>query len=80
MTVPAPACATSLTAAARVRVLRKAAGWSQRLLAEEAGVSGCMITMLEGGQRNFTLPVLERVAKALGTDVATLVAPAGRSR
>lgn len=76
-----PVCATSLAAAARARVLRKEAGWSQQRLAETAGMSPCMVSMLEGGRRNFTLPALERVAAALGTDVAALLAGgAGGSR
>jgi transcriptional regulator with XRE-family HTH domain len=69
------ACATSLAAGKRIRALRVEAGWSQRMLAEEAGMSSGAVSFAETGRRNITLPVLERVAKALGTDVAGLLAP-----
>ena len=75
MTGQATACATSLTAGARIRALREEAGWSQRRLGEEAGLSSGAVSFAETGQRNITLPVLERVAEALGTDVASLLAP-----
>jgi transcriptional regulator with XRE-family HTH domain len=75
VTGQAAACATSLTAGARIRALREEAGWSQRRLGEEAGLSHGGVSFAETGQRNITLPVLERVAEALGTDVASLLAP-----
>jgi transcriptional regulator with XRE-family HTH domain len=75
VTGQAAACATSLTAGARIRALREEAGWSQRRLGEEAGLSHGAVSFAETGQRNITLPVLERVAEALGTDVASLLAP-----
>jgi transcriptional regulator with XRE-family HTH domain len=74
-----PACAASLAAAARVRELRQQAGWTQRRLAGEAGMSAGMVCLLESGHRNFTLPALERVAGALGTDAAALLSRAGGS-
>jgi transcriptional regulator with XRE-family HTH domain len=74
VTAPATACPPSRAAAGKVRELRRAAGWSQRALAERAGISPCMVAMLESGQRNFTLPVLARVAAALGTSPAALMA------
>jgi transcriptional regulator with XRE-family HTH domain len=74
-----PACAASLTAAAKVRELREKAGWTQRRLAEEAGMSAGMVCLLEAGYRNFTLSALERVAGALGTDAAALLSGAGDS-
>jgi transcriptional regulator with XRE-family HTH domain len=67
------ACAASLTAADRVRRLRKARGWNQDDLAREAGLSRCMMSFLEAGRRNFTLPMLERVAGALETTPAALL-------
>lgn len=72
------ACAASLTAGTRVRVLRERAGWSQARLAAKAGLSPGMVSFLEAGRRNFTLPALERVAKALQTTAAALAGePAG---
>lgn len=66
-------CAASLTAAARVRVLRRERGWSQARLAEKAGLSLSMTSFLECGRRNWTLPMLERVAGALETTPAALL-------
>ena len=60
-----PTCATSLAAGKRTGVLRKARGWSQARLGREAGISPGMVSFLEAGERNFTLPVMEKVAKAL---------------
>jgi transcriptional regulator with XRE-family HTH domain len=71
-------CPSSLAAAARVRVLRKQLGWSQYDLAAQAGLSRCMVSYLEAGRRNFTLPKLEMVAGALGTSVAALLGGDGR--
>jgi transcriptional regulator with XRE-family HTH domain len=71
-------CGSSLTAAGNMRVLRQAAGWSKNRLAREVGMSVTMVSFLEDGYRNFTLPVLERVAEVLGTSaVGLLTAPAG---
>jgi transcriptional regulator with XRE-family HTH domain len=72
---PATACPASLAAGRRIRALRTGLGWSQRRLGEEAGLSSGAVSFAETGQRNITLPVLERVAEALGTDVASLLAP-----
>jgi transcriptional regulator with XRE-family HTH domain len=66
-------CATSLAAARRVRLLRRERGWSQDRLAVEAGLSHCMMSFLENGRRNWTLPMLERVAVALDTTPAGLL-------
>lgn len=69
-------CGSSLIAAAGMLRLRRGLGWSQKHLAAEAGLSGPMITLLECGQRNFTLPVLEKIAGALGTSVPAMLTPA----
>lgn len=71
------ACDLSLTAGANMRRARKDAGWSQHRLAAETGLAPCMISFLEAGERNFTLPTLERVARALGAVPADLLAPLG---
>jgi transcriptional regulator with XRE-family HTH domain len=68
-------CETSLVAAANVRNLRRQLYWSQRRLAEEAGLSAAMITLLETGERDFTLPTLEKVSAALGVPPGDLLAP-----
>jgi len=78
VTAPNPVvCASSLIAAGNVRRLRDRAGWSQHRLAGEAGMSACMVNFLEAGQRNFTLPMLERVAAALGTSASALLEASG---
>jgi transcriptional regulator with XRE-family HTH domain len=73
-------CGASLTAAASMRLLRRGLRWSQHRLAREAGLAPSMISHLEAGRRNFTLPTLERVAAALGTGARDLLAgpPDGR--
>jgi DNA-binding Xre family transcriptional regulator len=70
-----PVCEASLTAAANVRELRAARGWSQHRLAAQTGLSPAMVSHLEAGKRNFTLPMLERVAAALERGARDLLAP-----
>ncbi len=57
-----------------VRRLRSAKGWTQRALAERAGVTDAYIAMLETGVRqNPSLRLLRRLAKALGVPAAELL-------
>jgi transcriptional regulator with XRE-family HTH domain len=57
-----------------VRQRRAAKGWTQRELAQRVKVTTPYITQLELGLRtNPSLPVLRRLAKALGVPVATLL-------
>jgi HTH-type transcriptional regulator / antitoxin HipB len=49
-----------------VRLRREELGWSQRQLAERAGMSQPGVARFEAGGTNPTLPLLERLAKALG--------------
>lgn len=75
MTAPArQVCALSLTAGANVRALRVTAGWSRARLGREAGLSGIMISFLERGQRDFTLPTMEKIAAALRVRAPDLLA------
>jgi len=54
--------------------LRNAQGLTQEQVAEKAGVSKNYITMLETGTRKSpSLPVLRRLAKALGVPVTELL-------
>ncbi len=46
---------------------------SQRALAARSGVNVAYITQIETGNRNPTLLILGRLARALGTDIATLL-------
>jgi transcriptional regulator with XRE-family HTH domain len=58
----------------RLRQLRRARGLTQREVAEGAKVAKNYITMLETGWRkNCSLPVLRRIAKALGVQAGELL-------
>ena len=57
-----------------LRQRRAAKGWTQRELARRVKVTPPYITQLELGLRtNPSLPVLRRLAKALGVPVAALL-------
>jgi transcriptional regulator with XRE-family HTH domain len=56
-----------------VQRLRTEKGWSQEMLAEEAGLHRTYVSGIERGVRNPTLTVLEKVAKGLGAPVSRLV-------
>lgn len=56
-----------------IRLVRESTGLSQEKLAEKAGITYQYLSALENGKENFTLGVLESVAKALGTDVPSVV-------
>jgi HTH-type transcriptional regulator / antitoxin HipB len=49
-----------------VRLRREELGWSQRQLAERAGMSQPGVARFEAGGTTPTLPLLERLAQALG--------------
>jgi len=58
-----------------LKKLRNAQGLTQEQVAEKAGVSKNYITMLETGTRKSpSLPVLKRLAKALGVSLTELLA------
>jgi transcriptional regulator with XRE-family HTH domain len=63
-----------------VRSLRKTAGLSQEGLAHEAGVDRTYISQVERRQRNVTIVVLAKIAKALNVtpDKLLLVASSRR--
>ena len=50
-------------------------GLSQETLADMADVHQTYLSGLENGKRNPSVVVLNRIAKALGVDVAELFAP-----
>lgn len=52
-----------------VRTLREEHGWSQTALAEEADMTQSAVARFEAGGTTPTLPVLERLAKALGASL-----------
>jgi len=53
--------------------LREKKGWSQVTLAERAGAHPISIAKLETGGRVPSLPMAERLAKALGVKVTDLL-------
>ncbi|MFJ9566894.1 helix-turn-helix domain-containing protein [Streptomyces fuscichromogenes] len=59
----------------RVRALRKQRGWGVQQLADAARLSRRMLTDIELGQANPSLATVDRVARALDTDFATLALP-----
>lgn len=59
---------------AKVRTLREAQAISQEELAHRAGVHRTYISQVERATKNATLVSADRVAKALGVSLATLVA------
>jgi transcriptional regulator with XRE-family HTH domain len=66
---------TSKTLIARnLRRLRLARSWSQYDLAEKAKVRQALVSALEVATANPTLETLDRVAAALGVEIAELAA------
>ncbi len=60
---------TSIMVGSAVRAARRRAGVSQADLAERAGTSQPSIARLEKGQVSPTVITLDRIARALGTDL-----------
>jgi HTH-type transcriptional regulator / antitoxin HipB len=61
-----------------VRTRREELGWSQRQLAERAGMSQPGIARFEAGGTTPTLPLLERLAAALGLTLTVSLTSGGR--
>jgi transcriptional regulator with XRE-family HTH domain len=59
--------------AANMKRLRKERGWSQEVLADEAGLDRTYISGIERLVRNPTITVVERVAMALGCQLGQLL-------
>jgi transcriptional regulator with XRE-family HTH domain len=62
-----------------VRKHRKATGLSQEALAERADIHHTHVGLIERGERNASLAVAYRVARALGLRLSTLIAEAEKS-
>jgi ribosome-binding protein aMBF1 (putative translation factor) len=58
-----------------VRALRQQHGWSQSELARAAGMTQSAVARFEAGGAVPTLPVLERLARALGVELAVSFSP-----
>ncbi len=61
-----------------VRARREELGWSQRQLAERAGMTQPGVARFEAGGTTPTFPLLERLADALGLTLAVSLEPAAR--
>jgi transcriptional regulator with XRE-family HTH domain len=62
-----------------VRGLRTQKGWSQRELAEKAGMTQPAVARCEAGGTMPTLLVLERLAAGLGAELVVRLAPRAAS-
>ncbi len=60
---------------AAVRRLREAKGWSQTALARQAHMTQSAVARFEAGGTVPTIPVLQRLARALGAELVVQVAP-----
>ncbi|MEL7568368.1 MAG: helix-turn-helix transcriptional regulator [Eubacteriaceae bacterium] len=58
--------------AIRLKEFRTSHRWSQGYLAELSGVSQAYISELEAGEKQPTLPIVAKLAKALGIHVTEL--------
>jgi HTH-type transcriptional regulator/antitoxin HipB len=58
-----------------VRIRREELGWSQRQLSERAGMTQPGIARFEAGGTTPTIPVLERLASALGLRLTVALRP-----
>ena len=56
----------------QLRARRQDAGLTVQQLADRSGVSRRMLTQIELGQANPSLVTVDKVARALGTDFASL--------
>lgn len=56
-----------------IRKRRKALGWSQERLAEEAQLHWTYIGGIERGERNVSLENIVRIARALNTTASALL-------
>lgn len=61
----------------RIRTMRKAAGLTQGELAEGAGLSQPFLSQVEKGTKNPRLENLEGLARALKTNVSSLMGEGG---
>jgi transcriptional regulator with XRE-family HTH domain len=59
--------------AANMKRLRKARGWSQEALADEAGLDRTYVSGIERRVKNPTITVVERVAAALNCNMGDLL-------
>ena len=70
----------SVAFGAVVRSQRKTVGLTQEELAERAAIHPTYVGLVERGERNPSLDVAQRIAEALGTTLAALIALAEGER
>ncbi|MEV6215927.1 helix-turn-helix transcriptional regulator [Nocardia sp. NPDC051833] len=58
-----------------IRGMRESRGWSQSALADAAGMTQSAVARFEAGGTVPSLPVLERLARALDADLVVQVRP-----
>lgn len=56
-----------------IKRLRLEKGWSQKRLAEEAGLSQSFIHSVETGEKSPTIRSIRKIAKALGVPVEKII-------
>lgn len=54
-------------------IFRKAKRWSQKKLAEKAGISQTYVSELEAEKKQPTIPIVEKLALALGVSISKLL-------
>ena len=69
--------AIKTTLSKKIRNLRESKNLTQEQLAENAGLSGKFIGEIERGTSNPTIKTIEKIAKALKTSPAQLLAEEG---
>ena len=57
----------------QLRSVRRAKGLSQERLSESAGLHRTFVSLIERGERNVTLQTIEKLAIALGVEMAELM-------
>ena len=63
-----------------LRRLRAAKGLTQEELAHQADIHQTYLSGVEGGKRNPSIAVLDRIAKALESDIRVLFTIPGRAK
>jgi transcriptional regulator with XRE-family HTH domain len=54
-------------------IFRKAKRWSQKKLADKAGISQTYISELEAEKKQPTIPIVEKLASALGVSISKIL-------
>lgn len=57
----------------KIRGLREASGWNQLELSKRADITAAALSVIEKGDRIPTIPVSNKIAKALGISLAELL-------